>query len=94
MANTRSALKNIRKSEKRRIRNRYYRSAARTYIKKARKLIEEGRLEEAEPAIRDAVSALDKAAEKGTIHKRNAARRKSRLARLFSKAQASQTAQP
>lgn len=94
MANTKSALKNIRKSEKKRIRNRYYRSTARTYIKKVRNLIAEGRLEEAKPFFQRAISALDKAAEKGIIHKRNAARRKSRLARLFNRALAGQTVQP
>jgi len=41
--------------------------------------MDEGRLEEAREALRTAVSALDKAAEKGVIHKNNAARRKSRL---------------
>jgi small subunit ribosomal protein S20 len=42
-------------------------------------LIDKGRLEEAREAVRVAVSALDKAAKKGIIHKNNAARRKSRL---------------
>jgi small subunit ribosomal protein S20 len=42
-------------------------------------LIEEGQLEEARQAVRVAVSALDNAAQKGIIHKNNAARRKSRL---------------
>jgi len=43
--------------------------------------MDEGRLEEAREAVGVAVSALDKAAEKGIIHKNNAARRKSRLMR-------------
>jgi len=43
--------------------------------------MEEGRLEEAREAVSVAISALDKAAEKGIIHKNNAARRKSRLMR-------------
>jgi len=75
----------MRKAEKRRIRNRYYRSRARTYIKRVRKLLGEGRIEEAREALRLAVKALDKAAQKGVIHKNNAARRKSRLMRLFNK---------
>lgn len=61
----------------------YYRSRARTFIKKTRKLLAEGKIEEAKEALRLAVSALDKAAEKGIIHKNNAARRKSRLMKLF-----------
>jgi small subunit ribosomal protein S20 len=44
-------------------------------------LIDQGRLEEAREAVQVAVSALDKAAAKGIIHKNNAARRKSRLMR-------------
>jgi small subunit ribosomal protein S20 len=43
--------------------------------------MDEGRLEEAREAVQVAASALDKAAEKGIIHKNNAARRKSRLMR-------------
>ena len=59
--------------------NQVHRSKARTYIKKTRSLIAAGQLEDAEAMARQAVSALDKAAQKGVIHKNNAARRKSRL---------------
>ena len=91
MANTKSAIKNIRRSERRRRINQVYRSRARTYIKKTRKLIAAGRLDEAEATIRQAVSALDKAAQKGVIHKNNAARRKSRLMQQLNKAKAQAT---
>lgn len=94
MAHTKSALKRIRSSERKRLRNRRVRSATRTQIKKARRLIEAGQLEEALEATRKAVSLLDKAAEKGVIHKRNAARRKSRLMRALNKALQQPTAQP
>ena len=87
MAHTKSALKRIRSSERKRLRNRIVRSAARTAIKKARRLMEAGEIEEAIEATRRAVSLLDKAAEKGVIHRRNAARRKSRLMRALHKAQ-------
>lgn len=86
MAHTKSAIKNIRKNRKRRLRNRMYRSRAKTAIKKARRLIEAGQLEEAQEAIRIAYSVLDKAAEKGILHKNNAGRRKARLMRLYNKA--------
>jgi small subunit ribosomal protein S20 len=43
--------------------------------------MDRGRIEEAREAVRQAASALDKAAEKGIIHKNNAARRKARLMR-------------
>jgi small subunit ribosomal protein S20 len=92
LANTRSALKRIRSSAKRRERNRYYRSTARTYIKKTRRFIEQNNLEEAQAAASQAISYLDKAAEKGIIHKNNAARRKSRLMRLLNRALASEAA--
>lgn len=79
MANTKSAIKRIRSSEKRRLRNRQFRTQARTYVKRARAQIEAGELEEAEKSVAEAIRALDKAAEKGIIHRNNAARRKSRL---------------
>jgi len=69
----------MRQNEKRRLRNRYFKGRARTFVKKARQSIQKGSLEEAIQATRMAVSALDKAAEKGILHKNNAARRKSRL---------------
>lgn len=86
MANTKSALKRLRSARRRYLRNRVYRSGARTAIKKARLLIQSGRLEEAQEAVRKAVSVLDKAAEKGIIHKNNAARRKSRLMQALNRA--------
>jgi small subunit ribosomal protein S20 len=56
-----------------------FRSRARSFINKTRKLIAEGRIEEARKQAQLAISALDKAAEKGIIHKNKAARCKSRL---------------
>lgn len=79
MANHKSALKRMRQSEKRRIHNRIFRTRTRTLVKKARKQIEKGTLDEAREATRQAVKDLDMAASRGVIHKRNAARRKSRL---------------
>lgn len=79
MANIKSQIKRIRQNEKRRLRNRYFKGRARTFVKRARLSIQRGSLEQAIEATRLAVSALDKAAEKGVIHKNNAARRKSRL---------------
>ena len=81
MANKKSAIKRLRSADRRRLRNRVYRGGARTIVRNARQLIEAGREEEAREAVRRAASALDKAAEKGIIHKNNAARRKSRLMR-------------
>ena len=88
MANLKSAIKRARQNGKRRTANRVYLSSSRTHIKKARHLIEAGDLEQAEVQVTSAISALDKAAQKGIIHKNNAARRKSRLVSLLRKAQA------
>jgi len=88
LPNTESAKKAVRSSERKRLRNRVYRSRARTYVKRARALIEAGRLEEAREAVRMAVSALDRAAQKGVIHQNNAARRKSRLMQMLNRASA------
>ena len=90
MANIKSAMKRARQNEKRRIRNRIYRSSPRTHVKRARRLIEAGELEGAELEVASAISALDKAAQKGVIHRNNAARRKSRLVNLLRRAQAAQ----
>jgi small subunit ribosomal protein S20 len=81
LANTKSAIKRIKQNHKRRLRNRLFTGRARTYIKYARSAIENGTPEEARNATLAAISALDKATEKGIIHKNNAARRKSRLMR-------------
>ena len=87
MANTKSAIKRLRSSERRRQHNRVFRGQARTAIKKARSLMDKGRLEEARTAVQVATRALDKAAAKGIIHKNNAARRKSRLVQQLNKAE-------
>ena len=79
LANTESAKKRMRQTEKRTDRNRHYRTSARTYVKKVRRLIAENKLEEAEIAAREAYKTLDKAARKHVVHPSNAARRKGRL---------------
>lgn len=82
MANTKSAIKRIKQNHKRRLRNRMFTGRARTYVKQARTTIDSGgTTEDARTATLTAISALDKAAEKGIIHKNNAARRKGRLMR-------------
>jgi small subunit ribosomal protein S20 len=81
LANKKSAIKRIKQSAKRHLRNRYYTARARTLVKRARVSMEAGVPEDARTATMAAVSALDKAAEKGILHPNNAARRKSRLMR-------------
>lgn len=77
MANIRSQIKRNRQNEKRRLRNRDTRGAARTAVRNAFQSITAG--EESKTAVASAITSLDKAARKGAIHPRNAARRKSRL---------------
>ncbi len=83
-----SAEKQMRVSERRRSRNKSIRSLCKTSVTKAEKLIFAGELEAAREAVGAAVSALDRAAEKGVIHANNAARRKSRLLKRLNRAQA------
>ncbi len=87
MANIKSQIKRNKQNEKRRLRNRVYAGQARTYVRKARLAISDGVQEDALKATLTAISALDKAAEKGIIHKNNAARRKSRLMKQLNELQ-------
>ncbi len=82
MANSRSARKRIRANERKHVRNRGVRSAVRTYVGKARQsllTLEHGKTADVEEQLRAAVRALDRAGEKGILHRNNVNRRKSRL---------------
>lgn len=79
MANIKSQIKRNKQNEKRRLRNRVVRGSSRAVVKKARLALDAGDAELSQATVLDAISALDKAAGKGVIHKNNAARRKSRL---------------
>ena len=80
MPNTHSAAKAMRSSEKKRMRNQSIKSALKTSLSRAEKLIAQGS-EEAGKTLLKAASALDKAAQSGIIHANNAARHKSHLAK-------------
>ncbi len=84
MANIKSQIKRNRQNDKKRLRNRVYRGEARIAVRNARTTFEDG-APESKAALLEAISALDKAAEQGVIHKNNAARRKSRLIKAFNK---------
>jgi small subunit ribosomal protein S20 len=86
LANLKSSIKRIRSSRRKAAYNRITRSTASTYVKKARRLIEDGQAQEARQVVQLAISALDKAAQKGVIHRNNAARRKSRLIKQLNEA--------
>lgn len=84
MANIKSAKKDIVRSRRLRLRNLNWKSRAKTEIRKARAAIAAGQPGALELS-RHASRVLDKAAAKGIFHKRQAARRKSRLARRLAK---------
>jgi small subunit ribosomal protein S20 len=84
VANIKSQIKRNRQNDKRRLRNRVYRGTARIAVKSARTAIDAG-VPESKAALVSAISALDKAAEQGVLHRNNAARRKSRLMKAFAK---------
>ncbi len=84
MANTRSAKKRVRASLRKRNRNRATRSAVKTLVTRARRPAE-GTASLTSDEVRHAISALDKAAEKGVLHPNNASRRKSRLMSALAK---------
>ena len=79
MANIKSAIKSIRQDVRKTARNKPVRSSLKTYVKNAVLDIHAGDQATSEESVRVAVSNLDKAAQKGIIHKNQAARRKSRL---------------
>jgi len=77
LANTKSAIKRMRQSERRRLRNRAMRSKLRGAIKTARAAEGAGK----PAAVLEAIRALDRAVSKGVVHRNTAARKKSALAR-------------
>ncbi|MCY4530115.1 MAG: 30S ribosomal protein S20 [Chloroflexi bacterium] len=82
------AARSQRVAERKLQRKRPIRSRAKTFVRKARISIASEDMEAAEAATMQAIVALDKAAQKGAVHKRNAARRKSRLLRRLNTAKA------
>ena len=79
MANTVQAKKRARQAEDHRQHNTSLRSMLRTHIKKVLKAVETKDKNAAQAAYKEAVSVIDRVANKGIIHKNNAARQKSRL---------------
>jgi small subunit ribosomal protein S20 len=76
---TPSALKRVRQQLRREIVNQPRRTAAKTHVAKTLRLAASGAADETRAALIQAVSALDRAARNGSIHRNAAARRKSRL---------------
>ena len=81
MANIKSQIKRNRQNERARLRNKDVRTRLKTEAKKVREAAETGDAAAAEAQLRTAARLLDKAASKGMVHPRTAARRKSKLAK-------------
>lgn len=81
MAHSLSANKRIRQNARRQERNRARRTALKTASRRTIEIIASGDATAAASALRSLAADLDRAADRGTIHKNAAARRKSRLAK-------------
>ena len=98
MANSKSAIKRIRTSERNRLRNKAYKSSLRTLTKKYLGAVEEytanptpENLETAKQSMSAAYSKIDKAVKRKVLHRNNGARKKSKIAKALIKATASQS---
>jgi small subunit ribosomal protein S20 len=80
MPNTKSAERRMRNSARKHARNRAVESRLKTLEKRYNAALKSGKKDEAATALRTAVSAFDKAAKNGVIHRGMADRKKSRLA--------------
>jgi len=81
LANHKSALKRHKQSLKRRMRNRMIKSQVKTAIRKVNEAIAASSVEDAQAALRAAIPVIDRAASKGTFHRKTASRKVSRLTR-------------
>jgi small subunit ribosomal protein S20 len=86
VANIKSQIKRNRQNERRHERNKAVRTQLKTYTKKVRAAVAEADAENAGQELAVTIRQLDKAASKGVVHKRAAARRKSRLTRAVNAA--------
>lgn len=81
MANLKSAIKRIDTNEKKRALNQTKKSAMRTAIKQVEQYVEANDADNAKKALQDTFRKIDKVVQKGIIHRNNAERQKSRLAK-------------
>ena len=94
MANSKSALKRIRVNERNRLRNKSYKSAVKSLMKKYFQAVEayavspsEEQKQTVEQFMSAAYSKIDKAVKRGVYHKNNGARKKARLAKALKNAE-------
>ena len=88
LANIKSAIKRIKVSRKKTLRNRIVKSTVKTFIRKFEEALAAGNIDEAKRLYPRVSHVIDKAAAKGVLHRNTAARKKSRLAVKLNKAAA------
>ena len=79
MPNHKDASKRLKQNDLRRARNKHFRTKMRNQIKQLRQLIDDGNVEEAQAGLKSTVSVIQRVAQKGVIHRNQAARRIARL---------------
>ncbi len=84
MANISSQEKRIHRAERERLENRRRTSQVKTWFRRLESAVGDGDTERADGEYRSLVSRIDKAVKSGALHRNNAARKKSRAARLRS----------
>lgn len=95
MANSNSASKRIQIAERNRLRNKAYKSAIKTFMKKYFNAVEaystdrsQENLDKLQEAMSVAYSKIDKAVKRGVIHGNNGSRKKARLAKALKRSMA------
>jgi small subunit ribosomal protein S20 len=86
LANIKSAIKRIRITQAKTLRNRMVKSSVKTFVRKFEESIAAGNVEEAKRLYPRVSHVIDKAAAKGVLHRNTAARKKSKLALKLNKA--------
>jgi len=73
------AIKRLKQNEKRRTRNRHFRTKMRNEVKRVREAVSSGNVEEAQSSLKVATSIIHRVANKGIIHRNQAGRKIQRL---------------
>ncbi|ADQ15112.1 30S ribosomal protein S20 [Halanaerobium hydrogeniformans] len=78
-----SAKKRVKVTEKKTAQNREWKDKLKTAIKDFKNVVEAGNKEKAEEQLKETIKVIDKAVSRNIIHKNNAARKKSRLTKMY-----------
>ena len=78
-----SAKKRVKVTEKKTAQNREWKDKLKTAIKDFENIVETGNKEKAEEQLKETIKVIDKAVSRNIIHKNNAARKKSRLTKMY-----------